>query len=129
MKHTITAHVFRTEMCGGGTSYDVYFRKKDKPSYPLHRNGTYATVIMREGGEYFEVCDAIDPKSRWDMPLGWPKYEAHGRLERIAQRLAVRIASRVFPELKGLRKLPTLWAQWTLPSMHTTVRVRLALPE
>ena len=93
-------------MCGGGTSYDVYFRKADKPSYPLHRNGSYCTVIMRDGGEYFEVCDAIDPKSRWDMELGWPKYEAHGRLERIANRLAVRIAARVFPELKGTTEAP-----------------------
>ena len=130
MTHTtVTAHVFRTKMIGGGTSYDVHFRKQDKPSYPLHRNGSYATVIRRDDGDYFDVCDAIAPKSQWDMELGWDKYDAHMRLERIANRLAVRIAARAFPELKGLRTLPTLWATWTLPSAHKTVRVRLALPE
>jgi len=128
MAKTTTAYVFRTKMCGGGTSYDVHFLKRDKPSYPLH-GSTYATVICRDGKEYFDICDAIDPKSRWSMPLGWEKYESHKRLEARAKRLAVRIAARAFPELKGLRKLPLLWAEWTLESAVAKVPVRLQLPE
>lgn len=115
-------------MCGGGTSYDVYFRTKDKPSHPLH-GFRYATIICRGKGEYFNATDAIDPKARWSMDQGWDKYEAHKKLESKAERLAVRIAKRAFPELRGARKLPSLWAGWTLPSEEVLVPVRMTLPE
>jgi hypothetical protein len=126
---TTTAYCFRTEMCGGGTSYDVYFLKRDKPSHPLHGGYTYCTTICRDGREYFDTVDAIDPRSHWEMEQGWAKYEAHQRLERVAQRLAVRIAKRVFPELKSARRLPLLWAPWTLPSETQRVKVNLTLPD
>lgn len=116
-------------MCGGGTSYDVYFRTKDKPSRPLHGGHIYATVICFEGGEYYRAADAIDPRSRWELDCGMAKYDAHKRLERVAGRLAVRIAKRAFPELRGAKALPTLWASWTLPSAKILVPVRLTLPE
>lgn len=50
---TVNAYVFRTKMCGGGTSYDVYFRKADKPSHPLHNGHIYCTTIINGGVEYF----------------------------------------------------------------------------
>jgi hypothetical protein len=115
-------------MIGGGTSYDVYFRTKDKPSHPLH-GLTYATTIIRDGGKFFGVEDAIDPKSRWSMPCGIEKWDSRKPLEKRASRLAIRIAKRAFPELRGLRALPSLWASWTLPSETKTVRVKISLPE
>lgn len=125
---SILATVIRTEMCGGGTAYDVYFRVKDKPSRPLHGGHIYATVILRGGEEYYRVVDAIDPQSRWGMELGMEKYDAHKVLEAKAKRLEVRIAKRAFPELRNHRTLPTLWAGWTLPSAEIEVPVRLTLP-
>lgn len=124
-----SAVAIRTAMIGGGTAYDVYFRVSDKPSRPLH-GLQYATQVSRGGGEYFySVADAIDPKARWSMEQGWAKYEAGEKLRAKASRLAVRIAKRVFPELRGLRELPPLWASWSLPSQETEVPVRITLPE
>jgi len=122
------AYCVRTEMCGGGTSYNVYFQTKDKPSHPLHDNHYYATTICFSGKEFFSVTDSIDPKSRWEMDCGLEKWESHKRLESRANRLAVRIAKRAFPELQGQRKLPSLWAPWTVPSQMVKIPVRLTLP-
>ena len=126
---TTTAYVFRTAMCGGGTSYDVYFLTRDKPSRPLHGGYTYATIISRAGNEFYNITDAIMPKSVWAMDCGWEKFDAHRRLEKVAGRLAVRIASQVCPELRGRRELPMLWAQWSFPSAIYPVIVRITLPE
>lgn len=126
----IKAYCVRTEMCGGGTAYDVYFRCADKPSRPLHGGHIYATTISRgEEGPFYRVADAIDPRSRWEMDCGLAKWDAHKRLEKVADRLAVRIAKRAFPELRGHKRLPGLWAGWTLPSAEVKVPVRLQLPE
>jgi len=116
-------------MCGGGTSYDVYFRTKDKPSHPLHNGHIYATTIVHDRNEFFRVEDAIDPKAHWSMDAGIEKWDEYKRIEKRAKRLAVRIAKRAFPELAGARQLPSLWASWTLPSAEIKVPVRLALPE
>lgn len=115
-------------MIGGGTSYHVYFRKSDKPSHPIS-NGTYSTTILLDRGEYFEVATSIKPRSIWGMECGWDKYHAYQRVEKVADRLAVRIAKRAFPELRGLRKLPTLWAGWNQPTAKKWVKVNLTLPE
>ncbi len=122
------ARVIRTRMCGGGTSYDVLFRTEDKPSRPLH-GYQYATVICRDNGKFYSVRDAIDRKPRWSMEAGWDKYESGKRLDKRANRLACRIAKRAFPELRGLSKLPDLWAGWTLPSEEKLVPVCVRLPE
>ena len=124
----VFATVCRTQMCGGGTSYDVYFRKQDKPSHPIH-GSTYATTVILRTGEFFRVTDAIDPKERWSQEAGIKKYDSFKRLERVANRLAVRIAKRAFSELRGFRVLPLLWASWSLPSAETVVAVNLTLPE
>lgn len=128
MKKGIMAVCFRTAMCGGGTSYDVYFRTADKPSHPLHCGHYYATTVCRDGGEFFSVVDAIDPESHWKMEPGFEKWEGFRALEQRANRLAVRIAKRAFPELRGLRQLPSLWASWNMPSETKRVRVNIALP-
>lgn len=129
----VKALCVRTSMIGGGTSYDVYFRCKDKPSRPLHGGYTYATQIYPcgyTGGDgFYSVEDAIDRKERWSMEQGWDKWESHKKLEKVANRLAVRIAKRAFPELNGAKKLPTLWAGWTLPSEEKWVEVNMQLPE
>jgi len=115
-------------MIGGGTAYDVYWRTADKPSRPLH-GFTYATVICHEDGEYYRTADAIDPKARWSMDQGLEKWKTSKALEKVAARLAVRVAKRAFPELRGRRQLPGLWAGWTLPSAEIEVAVKLQLPE
>jgi galactokinase/mevalonate kinase-like predicted kinase len=126
---TTTAVCFRTAMCGGGTSYEVYFRAQDKPSHPLHGGHIYATTIGRGKGEYFTILDAIDPRARWEMEQGLEKWEAGKVLEARAKRLAVRIAKRAFPELRGRRELPFLWAGWNQPSATVNVPVRIELPD
>lgn len=123
------ALVIRTAMCGGGTAYDVYWPISAKPSRPLHNQHIYATVIGHGNGEYYRTEDAIDPRSHWEMECGGEKYDAYKRIERVAQRLNVRIAKRVFPELRGAKRLPALWASWNLPSMEKTVAVNIQLPE
>ena len=129
MKKTTTVLCIRTQMCGGGTAYDVYWPKSAKPSHPLHGGQLYATTIMSGGKEYFRTEDAIDPKSHWAMDCGMAKYNEFKRIEAKAKRLEVRVAKRVFPELKGWRELPLLWAPWNLPSAEVPVNVRLSLPE
>jgi len=131
---TVKALCVRTQMCGGGTSYDVYWRCQDKPSEPLHNGHTYATKVSHGGlegvrGYFYATEDAIDPRARWEMPAGLEKWDSHKRLEKLAKRLSVRVAKRAFPELAGLRELPMLWAGWTMPSEHKWVAVRMELPE
>lgn len=63
MKQTTIATVYRTQMIGGGTSYDVYFRCADKPSQPLH-GYTYATEIHRS----IEGRDGQTRKTRSGRP-------------------------------------------------------------
>lgn len=131
-RKTVKALCVRTAMIGGGTSYDVYFRCKDKPSRPLH-GLQYATEVYpcgwQSGGGFYRVDDAIDRRERWSMEQGWDKWESHKKLEKVANRLAVRIAKRAFPELNGAKKLPPLWAGWTLPSEEKWVEVNMQLPE
>lgn len=131
-KNTINAAVSRWPMCGGGTAYSVRFFTSDKPSRPLHGH-TYATEILTDfRGEHvslYEVRDAIDPKKHWSMECGLEKWDVYKRLEKVAARLAVRIAKRVFPELRQAKKLPELWASYTLTREDHLVPVRLALPE
>lgn len=130
---TLKVLCVRTRMIGGGTSYDVYFRCKDKPSRPLHGGYTYATQVYPcgwcDGDGFYRVEDAIDPKERWSMEQGLEKWEAHKKLEKVADRLAVRIAKRAFPELAGAKKLPALWASWNLPSEERWIEVKMQLPE
>lgn len=127
---TIQVRVSRVAMCGGGTSYSVYWKCADKPSRPLHNGHTYATEILSgDGGPFYATVDAIDPKRHWAMEAGCAKYDEFKRLERVAKRLECRIARRAFPELAGLRELPFLWAGWNKPTCDKWVSVNVALPE
>ena len=116
-------------MIGGGTAYAVRFLTKDKPTHPLHNGHTYATTILSDGHEFFEVRDAIDYRAHWEHECGMEKYELGNKLQKVADRLAIRIAKRAYPELKGAKSLPFLWAGYTLPILNKTVPVRMALPE
>lgn len=129
MKHTLEVTVIRTAMAGGGTAYDVYWPTQAKPSRPLHCGHIYATVVCHGSSQYYRTVDAIDPRSHWEMDPGFDKWNEHRRLERVAKRLDVRIAKRVFPELAKARELPFLWACWDLPSAEKRVPVRITLPE
>ena len=126
---TTAARVARWPMVGGGTAYRVLFLCADKPSRPLHNGHIYATEIGEDGRRYYRPDDAIMPREVWSMEPGIPKLHAMRRNDARAERLAVRIAKRVFPEIRGLRKLPALWAPWTLPAEVHSVPVRLELPE
>ena len=126
---TIRALVIRTEMCGGGTGYDVYWRTKDKPSHPLHNDHIYATTIHHGNGQYyFRTTDAIDPKTHWAMDPGGEKYDQFKRLEKVARRLELRVARRAFPELASVKRLPMVCAPWTLKSAEVWVAVKMELP-
>lgn len=119
-------------MCGGGTSYDVYWKCKDKPSRPLH-GYSYATEVyasyVKENEPFYRTRDAIDRKERWSMDAGMEKWETSKKLDKVEQRLNYRILCRVFPELKQVKKVPTLWAPWTMESAVVPVKVRIQLPE
>ena len=80
-------------------------------------------------GYFYSTRDAIDPRARWEMPAGMDKWDAGQALEKRADRLSVRVAKRAFPELAGARKLPSLWASYSLPSEHKWVTVNIELPD
>ncbi len=121
----VAVDVVRTAMCGGGTSYDVYIPVRTKAYRPITGH-IYATVICRDGREYYHLSDWLRDQAIDGLePLTDERWNAFKRLERIARRLEVRLAKRAFPELAGLDKLPFLWAQWDKPS--DTQRIRLTV--
>ena len=122
---TIEAHAIRTEMCGGGTAYDVYIPCRYKGYRPIAA-GCYATIIRYRGQDYYRVADYLrTPEIDALPPLTVERLDAFKRLRKVAERLEARIASRAFPELKGCRKLPGPWAPWTLPSKRRVIKVEL----
>ena len=127
----VRALCIRTKMIGGGTKYEVLFRKADKPSYPITA-GQYATVEIHsiEGRqiEFFNPTTAIMPEAHWKSEQGLDRYQAFKRLEACAARLACRIAKRAFPELRNRRTLPETWIPDTHPSQEVWVPVNLTLP-
>ena len=116
----------RTRMCGGGTAYDVLIPKKCKRYYPI-AFGHYATVVCRNGHDYFRIADALRTPEIDELPVGDERFAAYRHLEQLEKRLAIRIARKVYPELKPLRFLPSLWANWTLHSHEAVVPVALPL--
>lgn len=72
------------------------------------------------------------PKSHWNMDLGWDKWDSYKKLEKVAERLAIRIAKRAFPELAGAAKFPSLWGKFGnvhLESKDVKIKVNIQLPE
>jgi len=122
---TLEATVFRTKMCGGGTSYNVYLTKSDKQYEPRAGN-CYATTHGREGGSYYTLGDFFRTKALDALPdfsdLRWDLFQRH---HKACERLAFRIAKAAFEELNELSKLPSLWAPWTLDHAKETVKVRV----
>lgn len=115
----------RTKMVGGGTSYDVYVPIENKSYRPISF-GTYATVIWRDKGKYYRVDDFLRTPELDTLPaLTDERLDAFKRLRKVARRLEVRIAKRVFKELGSVKKLPTLWGNWTLPSKDVWVEVNI----
>ena len=110
------ALVVRTEMIGCGTAYEVLIPRSQKGYRPITA-GIYATVIMRNDEEYYRLGDFLRTPDL-DNLLAWSdaRWDAFRRIGRLAERLEAKIATRVFPELKGRTNLPFLWASWTLPS-------------
>lgn len=116
----------RTKMCGGGTSYDVYVPVKAKRYHPIVGH-VYATVCVRDGRDYFAVDDFLRDATIDGLPsFSDERMNAFRRLVRVADRLAIRIARRAFPELASLPKLPMLWADWTLPSDEKRISVKIS---
>lgn len=130
---TTRALCIRTEMVGGGTSYRVYWPKEEKPSEPLYGR-TYATIVMLDGREYYYTTDAIMRRDVWsNLPYdGSPDSKralhAYWHTSKVAERLDLRVARRAFPELRDCDTLPSLWADWTLPSQEVWVNLDMALP-
>jgi hypothetical protein len=126
----IQAHVIRTQMVGGGTSYDVYVPTSFKRYRPIAA-GCYATVIHRDGGEFYELGDVLRGPTIDALPaLTQERIDAFRALREFAEGLAYQIAVRAFPELKSLGRLPSLWACWTKPSKTVVLEVDLdANPE
>ena len=121
----IQAHVIRTEMVGGGTSYDVYIPTRFKRYRPI-AVGCYATVIHWDGEEYYELDDVLrGPTIDGLPPLTQERLDAFKALRERAEKLTYEIAVEAFPELKRVGKVPLLWASWTKPSKTVVVDVDL----
>lgn len=115
----------RTAMIGGGTSYDVYVPKNQKSFHPI-AFGCYATTMVRNGKEYFSLADILRTRDGDALPVGDERSAYFKRIRAIAKRLEARFASRVFPELRGHKKLPFLWAQWSMPSAEKAINVKMS---
>ena len=121
----IQAHVIRTQMVGGGTSYDVYIPTRFKRYRPITGH-VYATVIHRDGEEYYELDDVLRSPTIDGLPaFSDERSRAFKALRERAKRLEYEIAARAYPELQRLGKVPLLWAEWTKPSATVVVDVDL----
>jgi hypothetical protein len=114
-------HVFRTAMCGGGLSYDVYVPTSECPAYVLeaHPGGSYYTRICRDGKEYLDYEHATLSQAHIAMDQGWDKYQDYLAHEKKCRREMLVIAQRAFPELARVadhrNDLPTLWVNGLMP--------------
>lgn len=106
--------VQRTEMIGGGTSYDVYVPLSEiacKPTYRIipscvqnfEEFGTMTDYFLSADFDSLPACSDI----RWNA---WKNAESKGKAKELE------IAIQAFPELSQFEKLPELWTNYTLPS-------------
>ena len=118
----LQATVFRTKMCGGGTSYDVYLTKADKQYEPISGN-CYATTNCVGAGEYYTLTNFYRTKTMDALPSASDeRWNAFKGLEKACKRLEFKIAKSAFPELKALGRMPFI-ADWTLDSGSRTFPV------
>lgn len=99
-------------MVGGGLAYDVYVPADEVPEHVRtdHPGGTYYTVIVNDGREYYDYAHATMPLELSRMAQGWERYQAYLAHEKQARREMLTIARNVFPELARFGEyLPTLW--------------------
>lgn len=106
--------VFRTAMCGGGLSYDVYVPVSEVPEQqkPDLNGNTHTTIVRGHDldNEYYNFPDATVPAEQRAMEQGWERYEAWNRHEKRARQIMLKIAQKAFPELNRFGDtLPTLW--------------------
>lgn len=113
-------HVFRTAMCGGGLSYDVYVPESECPEHVRKAcpGGTYHTRIHRgdysKNQEYFlNYEDATLSPEHEAMEQGIERYNDWLEHEKKARREMLQIAILAFPELSKVAtrtdSLPLLW--------------------
>ena len=107
LKKGAKATIFRTAMCGGGLAYDVLV----EIGHVEHYDGTRYTTVRREGKDYLRFTDATMPEEHYAMPLGFERYDHYKEHEKAARKEAMKLACRVFPELRqlGEESLPELW--------------------
>ena len=106
-QRNIKVDVFRTAMCGGGLSYDVYVPVSQIPNY----DGARYTTIHRQDGMYVDFPQATLPEEHFAMPLGWDRYADWLAHEKVARVKMLEIARTVYVELYNakLETLPSLW--------------------
>lgn len=113
-------------MVGGGNAYHVLVPKSAKEYYPISEGHYHATVIVRNGGDYFTVSDSLRTPGLDELPaLTDERLNAFQRLYKVASRLQTRIAKRAFRELRGRRELPSLWSSDNFPSQDVIVHARI----
>lgn len=104
--------VHKWQVIGAGTAYSVAFETKDKKYRPI-ACGRYATVTHSGDFETYSVSDFFRTESMDKLPaMSDERWNTFRRHHKACDRLAYRIACRAFPELIGLGRLPTLWANW-----------------
>ena len=128
----VDVKVQRTEMCGGGTSYDVLWPKSAKSYRPIAA-GCYATVIspsFERYGEtqgYYRTGDFLRTADLDALPaLTTERLNAFRAKERAADRFEARIAARAYSELSGIRAVPSFWINETYPSDVRTITVDMS---
>jgi hypothetical protein len=132
-------HVFRTAMCGGGLSYDVYVPESECPEHVVKAcpGGSYYTRINRCSRSKLMFLDYIhatlSPEHE-QMEQGWDRYQSFLEHERQARKDMLLIAAKAFPELAKVQArtdtLPRLWINGLMdPETSAEVILNIDVPQ
>lgn len=109
----IRVTVFRHKMVCGGSSYDVLIARDQKRYYPI-TGFSRATTVSANGTEYYSPDNFFRTPELDQLPcLTTQRLNAFDRLHKFADRFKLKIAQRVFPELRKFDKFPSLWTDET----------------
>ena len=101
----LTATCIRTQQVGGGYCYDVYWRKDQKQYEPI-AFGCYASVIVRNGVEYYRTDDMFRTPEIDNLEVGHLRSIVFRGIDAYADKVERRILTKAFDELKGKTHIP-----------------------
>ena len=114
--------IFRTHMAGGGLCYrgEVPTEHMFIPDDPPY--GMPAIVHYDEDNDgsrsFLDFADATMPRNLQRMEPGWDKYQANEAHRATASKRLHALACTVYPELRQLRGMPSLWVHSLVPKVE-----------